>query len=161
MKTYEEHFEACCALRDKLWQSIGTVDPYVLAPALNPAFMGGPRWPSLRQAFTTIQTPDATIIASDGLSDPYDDMDTNPKNAGYNGLGLEVYLVAEKLAGGKVPGSLELTLEAVRMVNVKLLTLKELAYIMEHGEKGRNKVAELLIKQGNASLSTLERASVI
>jgi hypothetical protein len=47
----------------------------VLAPLVNPAFMGGPRWPSLRQAWRVIRRPDSVIIASDGLSDPFEDDD--------------------------------------------------------------------------------------
>jgi hypothetical protein len=47
------------------------------------------------------------------------------------------------------------------MVNIKLLTLTELNYILQNGDEGRVKVAELLIAQGDATLSTLERPSVI
>ncbi|KAA2243427.1 hypothetical protein F0L74_13085 [Chitinophaga agrisoli] len=223
MKTYQEHFEESCALRDSYWQAAGAVDADVMAPVINPAFMGGPAWPSLRQAYLTIRRPETTIMASDGLSDPYEDMDSNPDNAEYNGFGLEVYVVAEKVTGSiqgtwelqllmqaaeilarqgnvvslldeltyittefynvdvpkefvnsegrigaifglpdeQLPGMLELSLEPVKMVNVKLLTLAELNYIVEHGEAGRMKVAELLIQQGNATLSSLSRPSVI
>jgi hypothetical protein len=89
---YEEHFKESADKRTAFWENIGQLDPYVIAHAINPAFMGGPRWPSLRQAFITIDTPSGTILASDGLSDPYDDYDTNPKNQSYNGLGFEVYV---------------------------------------------------------------------
>ena len=89
---YEEHFNLSVQKRDDFWKSIGQVNPDVIGNLINPAFTGGPRWPSLRQAFIAIETPNATIIASDGLSDPYDDYDTNPQNQSYNGLGLELYI---------------------------------------------------------------------
>lgn len=224
--TYQEHFDKSCVLRDQFWSATGTVDADVLAPLINPSFMGGPGWPSLRQAYRTIRRPDATLIASDGLSDPYDSMDESQANAEYkglNGLGLEVYAEAEPITGSvqgtwqfdlvyqaaqlmaaqgnvislieemtyitseffnvsvppefltanntvgiilglpnaKFGDTVQLSAEPVKMVNVKLLTLAELKYVIENGEEGRNKLAELLIAQGNATLSTLERPSVI
>jgi hypothetical protein len=223
MQTYQEHFDKSCQLRDSYWKSIGEVDPYVMTHIINPAFMGGPTWPSLRQAFLTIHAPERTILASDGLSDPYDDMETNTGNAPYNGFGLEVYVATEKLtvpvnttwqfqlvyqaaqviadqgsvinllndltyittefynvdvpaefrnADSRVgafiglpdpimPGELQLSLEPVKMVNVKLLTLPELDYVINHGAEGRAKLAELFMAQGNPTWSTLERASVV
>jgi hypothetical protein len=224
--TYQEHFDKSCALRDQFWNAIGTVDADVLAPLISPSLMGGPSWPSLRQAYKTIRRPDVTIIASDGLSDPYDNLDENQATAVYNslnGLGLEVYVettpitgsvqgtwqfdlayqAAQLMAGqgnvislleemtwitseffnvsvppefltanntvgiilglpnAKFNDTVQLSAEPVKMVNVKLLTLAELNYVIENGEEGRNKLAELLIAQGNATLSTLERSSVI
>lgn len=216
MLTYEEHFDKSCELRSEFWQSVGELDPDVIAHLINPSFMGGPVWPSLRQAFATIRRPDVTIIASDGLSDPYEEGDND-----YNGLGMEVYVETTPIEGsvqntwqfqlayqaaqlmaeqGNVISLLEeltyittefydvdvpfktergtvgailglpstrfnnevtLSLESVKMVNIKLLTLAELDYILQHGDEGRVKVAELLIKQGDATLSTLERPSVI
>ena len=64
-----------CAARDAFYASLGAMDADVLAPLLNPAFMGGPRWPSLRQAWRVIRRADSIIIASDGLSDPFEDDD--------------------------------------------------------------------------------------
>ena len=64
-----------CAARDAFYASLGAVDSDVLAPLVNPSFMGGPRWPSLRQAWRVIRRPDSIIIASDGLSDPFEDDD--------------------------------------------------------------------------------------
>jgi hypothetical protein len=89
---YEQHFQESADKRTAFWEKLGKLDPYVITHAINPSFMGGPRWPSLRQAFLTIETPTGSIIASDGLSDPYDDYDTNPKSQPYNGLGIEIYL---------------------------------------------------------------------
>ena len=223
MSTYQQHFDTSCQLRNDLWNSVGQLDPDVIAHLINPSFMGGPTWPSLRQAFATIRTPERTIIASDGLSDPYDDSETNPANAPYNGFGLEVYVAAEPITGGvqttwefqllyqaaqlvaqngsiinlfeempflstelydvdvpaeyrnaegrvgvllglsdeKIPDTVQLSLESVKMVNVKLLTLAELDYVIANGEEGRLKLAELIQQQGNATISTLKRKSVI
>jgi hypothetical protein len=66
---------AACAARDAFYATLGTLDADVLAPLVNPAFMGGPRWPSLRQAWRVIRRNDSILIASDGLSDPFEDDD--------------------------------------------------------------------------------------
>ncbi|SEP48679.1 hypothetical protein [Niastella yeongjuensis] len=223
MQTHQEHFDKSCELRDSHWKSIGEVDPYVVSHIINPALMGGPMWPAMRQAFMTIHAPERTILASDGLSDPYDDLETNTANAAYNGFGLEVYVATEKLtvpvnttwqfqlvyqaaqvmadqgnvisllndltyittefydvdvpaefknAEGRVgafiglpdpiiPGEVQLSLEPVKMVNIKLLTLPELEYVINNGEEGRAKLAGLFIAQGNTTWSTLQRSSVV
>ena len=74
---------AACAARDAFYASLGTVDGDVLAPLVNPSFMGGPRWPSLRQAWRVIRRPSSIIIASDGLSDPFEDDDDIFEPLGY------------------------------------------------------------------------------
>jgi hypothetical protein len=66
---------AACAARNAFYATLGAMDADVLAPLVNPAFMGGPRWPSLRQGWRVIRRPDSIIIASDGLSDPFEDDD--------------------------------------------------------------------------------------
>lgn len=66
---------AACAARDAFYTTLGAMDADVLAPLVNPAFMGGPRWPSLRQAWRVIRRADSIVIASDGLSDPFEDDD--------------------------------------------------------------------------------------
>jgi hypothetical protein len=73
--------------RNGYLRQLGEVDPLVLAPLINPAFRGGPRWPDLRQAFGVVRRADRTIVVSDGLSDPFsDDPDPNV------GFGIEVLL---------------------------------------------------------------------
>src|SRR5207249_11940826 len=62
-KTYEA--------RDKYVRGLGEVNPYVLAPAMNPGFLGGVRWPDLRQAWRVIRRGPNTLVTSDGLSDPF------------------------------------------------------------------------------------------
>jgi hypothetical protein len=71
--------------RDAFVQSLGKVDPYVLAPLINPALLGGPMWPDLRQAWRVVRRGDHIILVSDGLSDPFsDEADAN------SGFGVEV-----------------------------------------------------------------------
>jgi hypothetical protein len=65
--------------------SLGAVNPDFLAPLINPAFMGGPMWPDLRQAWRVIRRGGDTLVLSDGLSDPF--TDDEPPTAGF---GLEV-----------------------------------------------------------------------
>jgi hypothetical protein len=73
------------AARDKFVKSLGVADPDVLAPLINPSFMGGPMWPDLRQAWRVVRRGANTIIISDGLSDPFSD-DPEPNT----GFGLEI-----------------------------------------------------------------------
>ncbi|MDJ1471828.1 suppressor of fused domain protein [Cytophagaceae bacterium DM2B3-1] len=226
MPSFEELTQAAGELRNAYWQQIGELAPDVISHLINPAFMGGPAWPALRQAFAKITTPTTMILASDGLSDPYSDVDTNPENAGYNGLGLEMYVetpeilptydlimeswqfdvlyqvsqlaaqngnllgllnkyqfLTTEIYANKVPdafrnsagrvgvilglpsdsrsNTMQGNLEEIRLVNTKLLTLDELEFVLEKKEKGRMELAELLIQQGNATLSDLTRKSVV
>jgi hypothetical protein len=73
------------AARDKFVSSLGAVNPDVLAPLINPSFMGGPMWPDLRQAWRVVRRGSNTIIISEGLSDPFSD---EPQPSA--GFGLEV-----------------------------------------------------------------------
>lgn len=83
--------------RAAAWRQVGDLDPDVVAHLINPAFMGGPRWPALRQAFAKITLADGSaLLASDGLSDPND----GTSDAGW---AAEVYLptpLAEVPVGG-------------------------------------------------------------
>jgi len=222
---YDEHFKTSCERRDALWNSIGELYTDVVGNLINPSFMGGPRWPSLRQAHRGVKVNDKTIITTDGLSDPYDDFDTNEENRPYNGLGLEVYGVSENqladipaiiesweltiirqvsniaasnpnlvnmlakyhyvsttvngeglpndfvdengesgvllgLESKLVPKKVELSIEEVSLVNVVLLTSKELAFIVENGAEARKEVAQKLTTQGYTTL-VKERPSVV
>lgn len=81
----EAFLEQTYAARDRYVRSLGQVSPDVLAPLVNPSFMGGPAWPDLRQAWRVIRRGSNTIVISDGLSDPFSD-DPEP-NVGF---GLEI-----------------------------------------------------------------------
>jgi hypothetical protein len=86
--------ENACAAREAAYGSWGTVDPYVLAPALNPALMGGPSWPAMRQGYRQIAKPTGFILATDGLSDPFDD-GTGPTH----GFGIELLIESDEILG--------------------------------------------------------------
>jgi hypothetical protein len=87
-----------CEQRMRLFGAIGQVEPYVLTNIMNPTLMGGPRWPALRQGFAVIRRKvrrgfrrrSHTLIASHGLSDPFDD------GSGDSGLGFELILEADE-----------------------------------------------------------------
>lgn len=83
--THEQRRTEMYAARDRFARSLGEVDPDVLAPLINPEFMGGPAWPDMRQAWSVIRRPGSILILSDGLSDPFPEV-AEP-NAGF---GLEV-----------------------------------------------------------------------
>lgn len=221
-ETVEKNFQESCALRDAFWAGIGKVDPDVMGHLVNPTFMGGPRWPSLRQAFVTVRTGASTLIASDGLSDPFDDP-ADEETKSYNGYGLEFYVetpgnldpvisswqfdvvwqmsqnaantgnmqallkqyrylttelydvnvpkefhnddgrvgVLLGLSSKTVPSSVTLSLETIDIINVKLLTLKELEYVVKCGKEGRDELAALLMAGSNPTYSDLSRLSVV
>lgn len=88
----QELFNKTAEARDNAYALLGAVDPDVIAHAINPSFMGGPEWPSLRQAFSIVRREESTIVISNGLSDPFDVEDW-----GSSGFGLEI------MAESKVP----------------------------------------------------------
>ena len=69
------------------WGRWGTVDDTLIAHLVNPAFMGGPRWPAMRQAHSVTRRGRSVMIASDGLADPCTWADAPASN----GYGVEVY----------------------------------------------------------------------
>ncbi|MEZ6143468.1 MAG: hypothetical protein R3B84_23105 [Zavarzinella sp.] len=77
----EELLQQTYASRDRYAASLGTVNPDVLAPLINPTFMGGPSWPDLRQAWRVVRRGRGTIVMSDGLADPFSD--EPDKNSGF------------------------------------------------------------------------------
>lgn len=72
---------------DAWWATIGRPGPDLIAAFVNPAFGGGPLWPGLRRAFRVVRRGDTTILATDGLSDPF--LGEPPE---VNGLGLELFV---------------------------------------------------------------------
>lgn len=78
--------------RKMYWGQVGRLYPDVLTHLINPSFSGGPMWPSFRQAFCRVDAESTVILASDGLSDPYDDGDGNDQ-----GFQLECYVETEDL----------------------------------------------------------------
>lgn len=65
--------EASQACLDRHWNAVGVSERDVLGYMISPSFMGGPDWPSTRQAYRIVRRGDSIILASEGLSDPFDD----------------------------------------------------------------------------------------
>jgi hypothetical protein len=87
---YDQWFEK----RRAYWRQFGAVDDDVIAYIISPQFTGAPAWPTTRQAFFIIRTPNSVIIASDGLTDLF--VDTNMTEAGFKS---EVYIETDSLVG--------------------------------------------------------------
>jgi hypothetical protein len=96
---HEELLQKIAAARDAAYGTLGKVEPEVLSFLLNPTFNGAPRWPSLRQAWRVIRRPGGTLLASDGLSDPFDDQ-AEPSI----GFGLECIIETDEPLP-RIPGS--------------------------------------------------------
>ena len=79
--------EASAQSLDRHWRSIGTVERDVIGHLISPQLLGGPAWPSTRQAYRVVHRPGSVILATEGLSDPFDDVE----GLG-NGFGLELFL---------------------------------------------------------------------
>lgn len=79
--------EAGALALDRHWESIGTIERDVIGHVISPQFLGGPAWPSTRQAYRVVHRPDSVILATEGLSDPFDDVEGMG-----NGFGLELFL---------------------------------------------------------------------
>ncbi len=71
---YERSIDAAGAARLAYFRTLGEPDADVWFPLINPAFQGGPAWPT-RPAWQRIRSGGQTIIASSGLTDPLADAD--------------------------------------------------------------------------------------
>jgi hypothetical protein len=223
--THEELVNRSFEARRAAWSTWGAVDENVLTHIISPMFMGGPVWPNTRQAFIVARRPGELLVASDGLSDPFEDDDEDDRQQ--NGLEHE-FFATTKDPLDKIPGSWlwdlvwqmsqfaasrddlaalldELTListelynvdipdpyrntfvneddrvgvllgltdsvpparvsgplSAIRLVDIKLLTLAELEYVVENGEAGRQELQRRFAEQGALLTSSLDRASVV
>jgi hypothetical protein len=72
---------------DRYWASIGQLERDVLANLINPRFMGGPCWPTTRQAYRVIRRDASIILATDGMSDPFEGVVSES-----NGFEMELFL---------------------------------------------------------------------
>jgi hypothetical protein len=72
--------------RAEFYQGMGTLDPVVISSRHSPNLGNGPHWPTPRSAWCTVRTNTTTIMGSDGLADPYDNV-SEPNS----GFGLEVF----------------------------------------------------------------------
>jgi hypothetical protein len=69
---FERLIDATAKARLAYFRTLGEPDADVWFPIVNPAFQGGPAWPT-RPAWQRIRSGDQTIIASSGLTDPIGD----------------------------------------------------------------------------------------
>jgi hypothetical protein len=79
--------EATQKCLDRHWNTIGVSESDVLGYAFSPSFMGGPDWPSTRQAYRVVRRDDSIILATEGMSDPFD----NVEGLG-NGFEMELFI---------------------------------------------------------------------
>jgi hypothetical protein len=79
-------FEQSWQKRDAFWASVGAVETDVLGHLISPGLMGGPQWPTTRQAYKVVRRGGSIIIATDGLSDPFADGGQG------NGFGMELFV---------------------------------------------------------------------
>lgn len=87
-------------VRTHAWETLGTVEPDLLSYLMAPT--SGPRWPNGRRAFRVIRGPLGTTLATDGLSDPYDDYWDLSATPRVNGRRMEVYAIADTLPEGPI-----------------------------------------------------------
>ncbi|MCO8164316.1 suppressor of fused domain protein [Pseudomonas sp. 21LCFQ010] len=78
---------------DRHWQAVGNLEPDVIAYLISPGLTGGPAWPSTRQAYRVVRRGESVLLASDGLSDPFDDVE-----GGGNGFEMELFIETADLA---------------------------------------------------------------
>ncbi|AZC18103.1 MULTISPECIES: suppressor of fused domain protein [Pseudomonas] len=81
--------DAGAASLDRHWQAIGTCEQDVLGFAVSPSFTGGPDWPSTRQAYRIVRRPHSIILATEGLSDPFDGVEGEDLG---NGFEMELFI---------------------------------------------------------------------
>lgn len=96
----DELVEQSVAARERLWRSLGSLEPFALnqtastsggGAAGSGGLLGGPKWPAGRQSFRVIHRSNGNVmLVSDGLSDPFDDIQEGEGNV--NGFGVEFYL---------------------------------------------------------------------
>lgn len=79
--------EASGECLDRHWQGVGTVEQDVLGYLISPSFTGGPQWPSTRQAYRVVRRGESILLATEGLSDPFDDAEGMG-----NGFEMELFL---------------------------------------------------------------------
>lgn len=90
----DPRYEAFATARRKAWSALGPVDEDVIGYLVSPELIGGPAWPTTRQAYAIVRPAGSLVIASDGLSDLFAGSDSTEP-----GFGCEVYIECPDLAG--------------------------------------------------------------
>ena len=80
------------ARRDAFWATVGVVETDVLSHLISPGLMGGPAWPTTRQAYRIVRRDGTTLIATDGMSDPFAD------GGDVNGFECELFIETADLS---------------------------------------------------------------
>lgn len=86
----EAALHAGFARRDRYWASVGAVESDVLGHLISPGLMGGAAWPTTRQAYRVVRRGTSIILATDGMSDPFDG--ASGDDARVNGFGMELFV---------------------------------------------------------------------
>ncbi|SDO78285.1 hypothetical protein [Phyllobacterium sp. OV277] len=73
--------------RDAYWAALGNVENDVLGHMISPSLRGGPFWPTMRQAYRVIRCDNTIIIATDGMSDPFEGI-----SGSGNGFEMELFI---------------------------------------------------------------------
>ncbi|WP_265533903.1 suppressor of fused domain protein [Pseudomonas saponiphila] len=112
--------EAGAACLDRHWQAVGSCEADVLGFAISPSFMGGPHWPSTRQAYRIVRRNERIILATEGLSDPFDGVQGDDLG---NGFEMELFIEtpdipthAQGAVGDVAPFANSWTFELLRCV---------------------------------------------
>lgn len=85
-------------LREQFWGKVGTLSSDVLASLINPAFAANlPQWPSLQSAYRSLVKANGnTVIATDGLSEPFDTTRFPGYPTNVNGFEMEIYVETDE-----------------------------------------------------------------
>lgn len=86
--------EAVAEDRAQMWRAVGDLDRTVVVSTEDPGARGGARWPTDHRAFLRVDRGPSVVVATDGLSDPFDRL-ARPGT----GLGLELALETSSLRG--------------------------------------------------------------
>lgn len=101
----EKKGEAIEEARFEFYNTLGNASPLVIAPMINPMFLGGPNWPT-RPSWKSIQLPQNGIVwATNGLADPWSNPEMFADVEGIEDFNLDTGIGLELVCGSKDIGS--------------------------------------------------------
>lgn len=86
---YQTLLDETHAAMDRHWQKVGYVESDVIAEIIPSVFMGGPAWPTIRQAYRIVRRENSILLTTDGMSDPFDEEGADVPG---NGFGMELFI---------------------------------------------------------------------